>query len=116
MSKKEKIEAINNLTIHWQQNEYEKRMNDELGKISDLHKQLEFLNEFELKYKDEVQRIPYLAEYSGVITAGNPHKAGFYALIQNIRDFIKQQIDNNLTKPKRIKHETKNESKSKKRV
>ena len=105
MSKKEKIEARNNLTIHWQQNEYEKRMNDELGKISDLHKQLEFLNEFELKYKDEVQRIPYLAEYSGVITAGNPHKAGFDALIQNRRDFIKQQIDDNLTKPKRIKQE-----------
>jgi len=103
MRKKEKLEARNNLIIHWQENEYEQKMNDELSKISDLHKQLEFLNEFELKYKDEVQRIPYLADASGIVTAGNPHKAGFDAMIQNKRDFIKQQME--LTKPIRKKQE-----------
>jgi len=101
MSKKERIEARNNLMVHWQENEYEQKMNDGLSRISDLHKQLEFLNEFELKYKDEVQNIPYLADASATCTAGNPHKAGFDAMIQNKRDFIKQQME--LTKPIRKK-------------
>jgi hypothetical protein len=103
MSKKEKIEARNNLIIHWQENEYEQKMNYGLSRISDLHKQLVFLNEFELKYKDEVQNNPYLADASATCIAGNPHKAGFDAMIQNKRDFIKQQME--LAKPNRKKQE-----------
>lgn len=100
MSKKDKLVARNNIITHWQENEYEKKMNDELSEISDLYMQLEFLNEFELKYKDDVQRTPYLAEASGTITAGNPHKAGFDAMIQNKREFINQQIIDKKIKPK----------------
>jgi hypothetical protein len=103
MSKKERIEARNNLIIHWQENKYEQLMNDGLNEITDFYEQLSFLNKFELKYKDEVQSIPYLAEASGIVTARNPHKAGFDAMIQNKRDFIKQQME--LTKPIRKKQE-----------
>ena len=35
MSKKEKIEARNNLIIHWQENNYEQLMNDGLNEIFD---------------------------------------------------------------------------------
>jgi hypothetical protein len=103
MSKKERIEARSTLIIHWKENKYEQLMNDGLSKISDLHKQIEFLNEFELKYKDEVQGIPYLADASATCTAGNPQKVGFDAMIQNKRDFISQQME--LPKPIRKKQE-----------
>ena len=101
MSKKEKIEARNKLIIHWQENNYEQLMNDGLNEITDPNEQLIFLNKFELKYKDEVQSNPYLAEQSGIVTAGNPHQAGFDAMIQNKRNFIKQQME--LAKPIRKK-------------
>lgn len=103
MSKKERIEARSTLIIHWKENKYEQLMNDGLSKISDLHKQIEFLNEFELRYKDEVQGIPYLADASATCTAGNPQKVGFDAMIQNKRDFISQQME--LPKPIRKKQE-----------
>jgi hypothetical protein len=103
MSKKEKIEARNNLIIHWQENNYEQLMKDGLNEITDPNEQLIFLNKFELKYKDEVQSNPYLAEQSGIVTAGNPHLAGFDAMIQNKRNFIKQQME--LAKPIRKKQQ-----------
>jgi len=102
-SKKQKIHALGTLIIHWQENQYEHKMNEGLSKISDLYKQLEFLNEFELKYKDEVQSNPHLADASGVITAGNPYKAGFDAMIQNMKYFINHQIERTKTKRKKIK-------------
>lgn len=109
MSKKERLAARNTLIIHWQENEYEKKMNDGLSKISDLQKQLEWLNKFELEYKDEVQRIPYLADASGACIVGNPHKAGFDAMIQNRRDFIMQEIKDS---KKPIRNKQKKEVKS----
>jgi len=103
MSKKDRIEARNNLIIHWQENKYEQKMNDGLSKITDYSEQLIWLNEFELKYKDEVQSSPYLADASATLTAGNPNKVGFDAMIQNKRDSISQQME--LTKPIRKKQE-----------
>jgi hypothetical protein len=103
MSKKERKEARSNLLIHWQENNYEQLMNDGLSKITDPYEQLIFLNKLELIYKNEVQTNPELADNSGIVTAGNPHPAGFDAMIQNKRDFIKQQME--LTKPIRKKQE-----------
>lgn len=103
MSKKERIEARSTLIIHWQENKYEQLMNDGLSEIADPYEQLIFLDKFELKYKDEVQNNPYLADASGIVTAGNPQKVGFDAMIQNKRDFISQQME--LPKPIRKKQE-----------